>query len=51
MQDDAIARGRSPGLPDILIAATAVEHGLTILTANTRHFNVLQVANLNPLAN
>ena len=50
MLDDAIARGLSPGLPDILIAATAVEHGLTILTANTRHFNVLQVANLNPLA-
>lgn len=48
MEDAAIARGRSPGLPDILIAATALEHDLTILTANTRHFDVLKVANLNP---
>lgn len=51
MQDDVIAVGRNPGLPDILIAATAVEHGLTILTANTRHFDVLEVANLNPFTN
>jgi predicted nucleic acid-binding protein len=48
MEDAATARGRSPGLPDILIAATALEHDLTILTANTRHFDVLKVANLNP---
>lgn len=48
MEDAAIARGRSPGLPDVLIAATAVEHDLTILTANNRHFEALKVANLNP---
>lgn len=48
MEDTAIAHGRSPGLPDILIAATALEHGLTILTANNRHFDALKVANLNP---
>ncbi|TIP71674.1 MAG: type II toxin-antitoxin system VapC family toxin [Mesorhizobium sp.] len=48
MDDAAIARGRSPGLPDILIAATALEHDLTILTANNRHFEALEVANLNP---
>ncbi|TIX03326.1 MAG: type II toxin-antitoxin system VapC family toxin [Mesorhizobium sp.] len=48
MEDAAIARGRSPGLPDVLIAATAVEHDLTILTANNRDFEALKVANLNP---
>jgi predicted nucleic acid-binding protein len=48
MEDMAIALGRNPGLPDILIAATALEHDLTILTANNRHFDVLKVANLNP---
>jgi predicted nucleic acid-binding protein len=50
MEDAAIARGRSPGLPDILIAATALEHDLTVLTTNSRHFEVLEVANLNPFA-
>ena len=40
----AIVRGylRQQGLtlgdPDILIAATAIEHDLTLLTRNTRHF-------------
>ena len=48
MEDMAIALGRNPSLPDILIAATALERDLTILTANNRHFDVLKVANLNP---
>ncbi|MBZ9695842.1 MULTISPECIES: type II toxin-antitoxin system VapC family toxin [unclassified Mesorhizobium] len=48
MEDMAIALGRNPGLPDILIAATALVHDLTILTANNRHFDALKVASLNP---
>jgi predicted nucleic acid-binding protein len=50
MEDAAIAKGRSPGLPDILIASTALELGLTVVTANSRHFEYLDVANLNPFA-
>ena len=29
---------QSIGFPDTLIAATAIHHGLTLVTANTRHF-------------
>lgn len=49
MQDDAIARGRNPGLPDVLVAATAAEHDLAVLTANLRHFEVLGVVSFDPL--
>ncbi len=31
-------RGEPIGLPDVLIAATALEAGFTVVTANTRHF-------------
>ena len=31
-------RGEPLSLPDVLIAATALEAGLTLVTANTRHF-------------
>ena len=31
-------RGEPIGLPDALIAATALDAGLTMVTANTRHF-------------
>jgi tRNA(fMet)-specific endonuclease VapC len=31
-------RGEQVGLPDALIAATALEAGFTVVTANTRHF-------------
>lgn len=39
-----LARGRShsPSLADIAIAATARRHGLTILSRNTRHFELLE---------
>jgi predicted nucleic acid-binding protein len=48
--DDAItAKGRNPGLADIIIAATAKAHDLTILTANERHFEALEVWYMNPL--
>jgi len=31
-------RGEPIGLPDALIAATALNAGFTVVTANTRHF-------------
>ncbi|MBX3571878.1 MAG: PIN domain-containing protein [Mesorhizobium sp.] len=49
IEDAAIARGRSPGLADVLIAATARVHDLTVLTSNARHFGVLGVAHFDPL--
>ena len=33
---------------DLLIAATALEHGLTVVTGNTQHFDPTGVAVLNP---
>lgn len=33
---------------DLLIAATALEHGLTVVTRNTRHFHPTRVPVLNP---
>jgi predicted nucleic acid-binding protein len=43
------ARAHDPGFEDIAIAATAVAHGLTVLTANERHFEPLGVPLANPL--
>jgi len=34
----ARGQGHAPGLADIIIAATARQHGLTILSRNARHF-------------
>jgi toxin FitB len=48
MEDKAIAEGCNSGLADVLIAATAKAHSLTLLTANTRHFQPLGVTFLNP---
>lgn len=48
MEDKAIAEGRNPGLADVLIAATAKTHSLTLLTANVRHFHPLGVTCINP---
>jgi hypothetical protein len=33
---------------DLLIAATALEHGLTVVTRNLRHFTPTGVATLDP---
>ena len=33
---------------DLLIAATALEHGLTVVTRNVRHFEPTGVPTLNP---
>lgn len=35
---------------DLAIAATALEHGLTVVTRKTRHFDPTGVATLNPFA-
>lgn len=35
---------------DLLIAATALEHGLTVVTRNTRHFEPTGVEFINPFA-
>jgi predicted nucleic acid-binding protein len=43
------ARAYDPGFEDIAIAATAAVRGLTILTANERHFAPLGVPLANPL--
>jgi predicted nucleic acid-binding protein len=48
VSDVARGQGHAPGFADILIAATARHHGLTILTRNTRHFEPLGVPVLNP---
>jgi predicted nucleic acid-binding protein len=49
LEDAAMALGRNPGLADVLIAATARLHDLSVLTANSRHFAVLSVRHLNPV--
>lgn len=36
------------GGADLMIAATALEHGLTVVTRNTRHFGPTGVSVLNP---
>ncbi|BCH21618.1 PIN domain-containing protein [Mesorhizobium sp. L-8-3] len=43
------ARAHDPGFEDIAIAATAAARGLTVLTANERHFTPLGVPLANPL--
>lgn len=40
--------GRPLGVADGLIAATALEHGLTLVTRNTKDFGALGVALINP---
>jgi len=49
LSDRARSKGRSPGFPDLAIAATAAAHGLIVLTANLRHFGPLGVPAHNPL--
>jgi predicted nucleic acid-binding protein len=49
MLDRAIAAGAAPGFEDAAIAATAAVHGLTVVTANARHFKHFGVAFISPL--
>jgi len=41
-------RGHTVSHPDILIAATAAQHGLTVVTRNTGEFAAADVAIFNP---
>jgi toxin FitB len=48
--DRARGLGHAPGFGDIIIAATAQRHSLTILSRNVRHFAPLKVPVLDPFA-
>jgi toxin FitB len=50
MADRARGQGHAPGFADIIIAATARHHGLTILSRNRRHIEPLGVAVIDPFA-
>lgn len=45
-----LAAAHGHGGADLLIAATALEHGLTVATSNTRHFAGTGVMLVDPLA-
>jgi len=51
LADLARGRGHSPGFADIAIAATAQQHGLTILSRNERHFASMDAAIVDPFKN
>jgi toxin FitB len=48
LSDQARGQGQAPGFADIIIAATAQQHGLTILSRNLRHFAPLGAPVLDP---
>ena len=48
LADRARGLGLAPGFADIVIAATARQHRLTILSRNLRHFEPLGVSVLDP---
>jgi hypothetical protein len=48
ISDRARGKGHAPGFADIIIAATAQRHGLTILSRNLKHFVPLGVAVIDP---
>jgi toxin FitB len=48
--DRARGQGQAPGLADIIIAATAQHHGLTILSRNLKHFEPLGGVVIDPFA-
>ncbi|MEQ1864924.1 MAG: type II toxin-antitoxin system VapC family toxin [Micropepsaceae bacterium] len=50
LSDKARALGRPPGFADIIIAATATHHRLTLLTRNVKHFEPLGVGLHDPFA-
>lgn len=48
LSGEARVRGRQITMADGLIAATALEHGLTVATRNVRHFEEIGVDLINP---
>ena len=50
LMDRARGKGHEPGFADTAIAATAIQHGLTVLTRNIRDFEPLGVPYLDPYA-
>lgn len=50
LSDHARGQGQAPGFADIVIAATALQHRLTILSRNLKHFAPLGVPALDPFA-
>jgi toxin FitB len=50
ISDRARGQGLAPGLADIIVAATARHHGLTILSRNLRHLEPLGVTVIDPFA-
>lgn len=50
LSDRARGKGQAPGFADIIIAATALHHGLTVLSRNLKHFEPLGVPTLDPFA-
>ena len=48
LSDRARGQGHAPGFGDIIIAATAQRHSLTILSRNVRHFVPLNVPLIDP---
>ena len=48
LSDPARSRGRLPGLADVIIAATARQHDLIILSRNERHFAPMDAAVIDP---
>jgi len=49
LTDLARGRGQAPGFADIVMAATARRHELTILSRNDRHFAPMDVRVIDPL--
>jgi predicted nucleic acid-binding protein len=50
LSDRARGQGHAPGFADIIIAATARHHALTVLSRNVRHFKPLGVPVLDPFS-
>ena len=48
LSDRSRGLGQAPGFADIIIAATAQQHGLTILSRNLRHFEPFGVVVVDP---
>jgi hypothetical protein len=48
ISDQAKSIGGHPGMPDVMIAATAITNELTVLSRNIRHFKALGVDPIDP---